>query len=225
MSKLLVSSTEPEMIRKLGKSSVTPENYGLDIMWNVTVEDEPIRRWGIQRKEYKDLIASVDGDRLAREFHQARSVDQVVMLIEGKFRFDPGGYLLTSGSQRTRWTRESIRALLISVQNHGWWIVQTQELIETVEAVKTIKAWSEKVTHNSLIGRPPIKAELWGKATDREFAAWVLQSAPNVGLETARRIYDALGPVVALTATDEELLSVKGVGPKVVERLRQAFGG
>lgn len=229
---ILVSPAEPSAFHHIGKPSAATERHGVDFFWTVKRErdgESETQRWGIQRKAIKDLLASVDDERLAKELAQARSLHQTVLVVEGRLRFTTSGDLVLPGKNfnlRNRWTRTGLWKLLLTVQSRGWWVVFTDDHAGTIEAIRAVESWSRKADHRSLSARPAMQPVLWGRATDREFAVWVLQSAPGVGPEVAGRIYDHFGGgVVELKVSVEELMEVPGVGKKTAETIAKAFGG
>ena len=221
---ILVSSTEPKRFHGLGKLSTAPEKFGVDFFWTVD-RDEGVARYGVQRKELNDLIASVDDSRLAKETAQIKALDRAILVIEGKLKWTAGGDLVLASSKYTKqaWSKNAVQSLMLSLQDRGWWLIQTANAQETVRFISNAHDWTQN-THSTLDRRAKMSSP-WGKGTDKEFAVWVLQSAPGIGPEVAKKIYDHVGPCVGLTVDDEKLLEVDGVGPKTVANLRKAFGG
>lgn len=215
---LVVAPTEPPQFRKIADVvSMAPERMGVDALW----KSEAWGMVGVQRKEVRDLVASVADGRLAREVAQMQRLGLAVLMIEGSARFTMDGVLIDGF---TRWTKEQHRGIIRSVQSRGIWVEGTGNVGDTVEAVQSLMKWTEKRSHNSLDRRPK-PSGAWGKATERDFASHLLQGVDGVGPGLAEAILDHFGKVPwAWECTHEELLAVKGMGPKTAEKLWHALG-
>ena len=215
---LLVAGSEPPALRAIAtKVTNMPENYGVDVYFMANG-----RKVGIQRKEIKDLLASVNDGRLVKEILQMKALDYKILLVEGRPVYSNDGFLLSKIFGQ-RWTRDQIDQLLWSVQDRGVWVIQTGDLQETVGKVQLLKRWFEKSKHTSLWTRPGLgKAGLFGTGVqDRDYGIWFLQSLPGVGYELASRIYDKYGFPFTLELTVEELMAVDGIGKGKAEKIVQ----
>lgn len=217
-SSLLIAPTEPELIKTLGTVSSTPERYGADILWMDRAVGGLI---GVQRKEVSDLINSVQDGRLAKEIVQLRAVHLPVLIVEGSPHWTVDGALV---HKYTRWTRTQHHSLLRSVQQRGIIVEYTSSTAETVARVEDIVRWAAKDDHNSLDRRPKPSPDDWGKISDKAWALHLLQSVPGIGPKQAELIWDTFGraPIV-LDCTREELLAIRGLGPKKVAAILAAF--
>lgn len=214
---MIVSSTEPAVLRALGTVSTLPERYGVDVFWVAQR-----RTWGVQRKTWEDLIASVGDDRLVREVGQADVLDRRVLMLEGRPVVTSDGKWLIG---RREWTREQVAGLQWSFMDRGWWVVRTDDLAGTVSTLRTLRAWSMKPRHDALESRSQNAKGVWGMGpSDRAFGVWLLQSMPGVGVELARRIYDQMGLPMEWTVSEDELAKVKGIGKKKAARLYGLLG-
>lgn len=176
---------------------------------------------GVQRKEYKDLLASVQGDRLYRELLLMKRLDQAILLVEGRPQWDTNGNLLS----RTSWTFAQHLGLLCSIQSAGCWVLWTGTLQETERLLSLLPAWLDKESHSGLNHRPKPQTS-WGIRTDQDWACHLLQSFPNIGPETAKNIYKYFGRVpLAWECTEEELMKVDGVGKVRARKLMEALNG
>lgn len=219
---LFVAPTEPPALRALGKTSSLPERYGVDVLTASRVRG----LCGIQRKEFKDFLASVDDGRLTRELNQMRELKTAVLLIEGRPRWSVDGGLLDRWRSGNRWTKTALRNYLRSVQDRGVWVEYTDDLVDTIASVRSFVDWCAKTNHKSSSTRPAFKGT-WGTPDDREFAVWVLQSlTPGLGPTRAGAIFDAFGRLPLRWDVDaKEMLGVKGIGKVQVERLFKAVRG
>src|SRR3990167_6796497 len=84
---------------------------------------------GVQRKEVRDLVASVKGERLAKELGQMQHLDLAVLVVEGEPRWTADGQLL---DDHVRWTRRQHHGTLLSIQAAGVWLATTRDQQGTV---------------------------------------------------------------------------------------------
>lgn len=223
-SSVFIAPSEPTALKALGKSSPVPEKHGVDIMFA-----NQHGTFGVQRKELSDFFASVTDGRLAREFPLMKQLSVSVLLIEGRQRWSTEGYLMNlpgAGGrvQRKTWTRDQFRSYMLSVQQRGIWVVETDDLNDTIAWVQNFEKWASKDSHHSLIARPkPVGA--WGTPDSRDWANHVLQSFEGIGPVQADRILDAFGGVLPLawTITRKELGAVQGIGKQRLDKLWNAL--
>lgn len=218
-----VAGSEPATLRAIaspyGTVSNFPERLGCDVVWWAQEE-----WWGVQRKELKDFIASVQGDRLSREIAQMRSMPLPLIVIEGRISYDLNGNLGLSGFGQNI-TRVQFRGMLWSVRHHGIHIDFTTSLPDTIEYVQTWARWTTKGRHDSLMRRPgPVS--MWGKVTDRDYACHVLQGFDGIGLDKARAIVDHFGKLPLQWCDgigEKELMAVAGIGRGTARKLLDAL--
>lgn len=200
---VLVSPTEPAPIKTLGAVSSLPERYGADVLI--------VGKWGlfgVQRKEVTDLVASLRGDRVAREIGQQKALNGVVWMIEGNWKWTQDGRSLVVPS----FTLTQFRGVLLSLQSHGCWVVLTQDHADTIASVLQLTRYLEKDQHLSLTNRPNPQND-WGKSTSRDWACHLLQSFDGIGPKQAGQIYEHFkGLPMAWTVTQEQLMEVRGIG-------------
>ncbi len=224
MKKVLCSPTEPKsLVRELGRTSSKPEKHGVDFMWMAG------KRWyGVQRKQYpNDLEASLNDGRLAKELGQIDSIDQAFLILEGY------GQWTTDGQPMGRYdklTKEGMFTLLTSVALlYGMPTYRVRDQAEIVEAIRAIKKWTESPDHqngkSSLDRRPASPRTKWGTRDSRSWQIHFLQGFDGVGPVQATAIIDHFGcmPIAWTLEAQQELLKVKGVGPKTAERLWDAL--
>jgi ERCC4-type nuclease len=210
---MLVSPTEhaPQM-RAIGTASYLTEKYGVDALWAVRGQ------WvGVQRKELSDLLASVGDGRLGRELAQMQHLVLKAVVIEGRPRFTTEGVLVTKG-YGLEWTQAQYRGVLWSVMYRGVWVMHTDSIAETVEAIHLFQRWTQKTKHNSLDRRPgPVP--LWGKVDNEDYARHLVMGLPGIGQETAARIIQKLGIPFCWRVTKEDLMTVEGIGKKKADQI------
>lgn len=215
---MLISPTEPSILRSLGTISSTPESYGVDFLFPSTVGTV-----GVQRKEYKDLIASVHDGRLAKELAQMKQLHLSVLLIEGSPKWSSDGVLLDTRSQ---WTVAQHYGVQFSVMLSGIWVNTTASLRETLLWLSVFTKWVEKEKHTGIGGRPkPSNGSNWGLRGSRDWGVHVLQGFEGVGVELAGRIWDRFGLPLEWTVTEGELGTVEGIGKGRARQIIKALEG
>ena len=208
---MLISPTEPEPLRALGRTSAIPERYGCDFL----LLTKHLGQVGVQRKELSDLVASVYDGRLAKELDQMQALGQAILLLEGKPQWTVDGSLISRG----QWTKAQHRGTLWSIHSRGLWIDTVASQAESIEYLSLLTRWCQKDRHHQLRSRPKAKS-VWGTVGDRDWGIHLLQSFPGVGYETAASIFDKCGGVpLAWTVKPSELEGVDGLGKKRVGKL------
>lgn len=220
---LHVAPTEPVALKRLGKSSLLPERYGVDVLWTVEGGDGRKCYVGCQRKEWKDLVASVEDGRWQREVIQMQSLPMAWVVVEGWPQVGEGGGLVDKRYGRG-WTEAMLRAVLWSAMGRGVMVDRTANVAGTVEWVRGIVKWSRKAEHVSGLARP-MATTRWGHRGNREWGMHLLQGLDGVGVELAGRIWDAFGGVPwRWDVGVEELMGVEGIGKKKAEKLYKQLG-
>lgn len=200
---VLCSPAEPSAIRTHFEVSSTCEQMGADFLFS-----SPHGMIGIQRKEVRDLVASIRDDRIARELGQSRQLAQMVLIVEGDWKWRRSG----ESGRMEGFTRPQFDGLMLSFQQHGWWVLHTATMADTVRTIHRCVSWFAKDTHDSLLTRPKPKA-VWGTADNRDWAIHLLQSFDGLGVKSAAAIYDHFGRVpLTWTAGEKDFLEVPGVG-------------
>jgi len=212
---LLISPTDRNL-HHLGKVSSLPEKWGCDVVIRTP------RYWaGVQRKELKDLIASVQDGRLAEEVQRMAAcgrLDVQVLLVEGHLQWTVDGVLLGKGFG-AQWTIAQHRGLLWSVRDRGIWVDTTRDLPDTAIWLQMFAAWCAKDRHHSLVRRPGA-ISAWGKPDNREYGIHMMQGLPGVGPELAERMWEEFGGVPwAWTVGQDELVKVPGIGKKKADAM------
>lgn len=216
---ILVAPTEPLVLRELGRVDMLPERMGCDVL--VFAGGKKI---GVQRKEVRDLVASLDDGRLAMQLSQMTTsvLDARVVVVEGEMRYAGDGLDAgLMGQWNGRGGRVHTAAQMLSVE----WAVRaagvdwarTNSLEDTVRWIAHAEQWWKKEKHHG-VSRRPAAPTSWGKARNYEWAAWVLQGFEGIGSELAKRIVAMYGLPLRWTITPEELAKVQGIS---LERARK----
>ena len=216
---IYVAPTEPPSLKAIGKVSSLPERVGADVLFFARGH-----KHAIQRKELKDLLASIADGRLAKELSQMRTsvAGHRLLIVEGKTQWSIDGKLLGTFGQY--WSLRQWCGMLWSVHEAGCDVMQTQNLEQTIQAVGWFVDWAGK-DHRSLKQRPGLGKGMWGtNASDPEWISWCLQSIPGISSVLAQRIYETVGNPLTLRVTKEDLLKVEGLGPKKVNAIMRLFG-
>lgn len=201
------------MLRDLGETSLLPEQFGVDFLMTT-----PAGLCGAQRKEVRDLVASIRDDRICREIGQSKDLVQTVLIVEGKWGWQPSGQSLRVEG----FTRAQYDGLMLSFQSQGWWILTSESLNETCEVLARMKNWFSRGDHLSLLTRPKSRAP-WGTHKNREWGVFMWQGFEGIGVTTAGALYDAVGLPLRWAVTEKELLAVPGVGKGRARKLLNAL--
>lgn len=216
-----VAPTEPVALKKVGKSSSLPERFGVDVLWGAKGA-----KVGVQRKEWKDLLASVEDGRWQREVAMMTDGRLVAawVVVEGWPKIGPDGRLVDKSWGRG-WTEGAMRGVLWGAVRAGIGVDRTDGIAGTVAWVQAMVKWSRKDRHTSGMARPG-PTGMWGSRNNRDWGVHLLQGLDGVGPELAGRIWDRFGGVPWRWEVGvEELMEVDGVGKKKAEKMWQALGG
>ena len=219
MTQFIVAPTErDEHIHGLATEvSMLPERYGCDILWRARDS-----WWGVQRKEIKDFIASIQDGRLAREVAMMKPLPIKVVIIEGRVKWSTDDVLMI-GSWNTNITRTQFEGMLMSLMEKGVHVTWTGSTRETARWTRQFAKWSSKLRHGSLERRPgPVSP--WGNVSDEDWADHLLQGFDGMGTEKAKAIVKHFGGVpMQWTVTEADLMQVPGIGKVLARRLLNAL--
>lgn len=191
-------------------TSSLPERYGADFLWRGNGH-----WWGVQRKTIADFLASCDDGRLTREVAQMSDMVTMPMLaIEG--RDIPVQYA-------GRVDRGNLERRLLTIQSRGVGVREFRDTTELVAWIVEFWRWAQAEHHETAQSLPKPAGD-WGKPTNAQFQALILQSLPGVGSKVARKVVEALGCPMRIDATREDLMSVPGVGPRMADKILGVFG-
>lgn len=232
---ILVSPAEPRAIReKLDKEllalgegveaqvSTLPEQYGVDFLWR------GLGGWrGVQRKEFRDLYASMRDGRLSREIGQMKArVQGPLVVVEKPPQWTRDGGLVDAGhrGRMQDFTHAVWVGMHASLLAEGIGVLLAADASETARTVVQLYRWGQKQRHGLATARPgPVSA--WGTASNREWGIHLLQGFPGIGAGTAGAIYDHFGGVpLEWRVTVKELMGVPGIGKKRAEQMVRALG-
>jgi ERCC4-type nuclease len=211
---VFVSPSEPAAIKTLGPVSSLPETYGADVLligkWGV---------FGIQRKEIKDLVNSIRGDRVAKEIGQMGSLNHAAWIVEGKWNWTADGISLAVPS----FTIAQYYGALFYLSYRGYAHYTTDTIAQTCELITRLRRWLEKEDHGSLMSRSNPQNS-YGRITNKDWGCHLLQSFDGISYKLAGAIYDYFGGVpMSWNVTIDELMLVPGIGPKRAETLWEAM--
>lgn len=217
---LLISPTEPKRLKELGSVSSAPEKCGVDVLWSAM--DGLV---GVQRKEVKDLMASINNRLLFEELAKARArLKAVWLLIEGDLFWDRDGRLAGElGDWYPRWTLTSYQNFLTGVQAEGVWVATTKDLTGTLEWVLSTKAWTEKEKHTSMAPTRRQPRGKWGTADNTEWMVHLLSAFEGLGVGRALALLKMYPNPLQWTVTEKELMKVPGIGKKLAQSLTRAL--
>lgn len=165
----------------------------------------------VERKTFNDFINSIIDKRL---FEQARlllhSYNRPIILIEGR------NQIIRNISE------EAIRGAIISlIMDFNIPILWAND---AYEAAKFIVTLAKREGSNDL-RTISLKDRRRARTAD-ELREYIVASLPMVELTTARRLLSKFGSVEKVfTASENELMEVKGIGPKKAKRIKSIISG
>jgi len=211
---VIVAPTEPPKLRAVAdRVNLWPETMGADIAW---VQNG--KKIGVQRKELRDLIASLADGRLGQQLVMMNALDIGVLLIEGKPRFSMDGELINGSGFGVPFTFSQWLGVKWTAQLMGVWVDHTDDLDGTIQWLQSFKRWTAKPRHNSLIKREKVSGS-WGSADSADFARHILMGFPGVGVEVATRIVARYGLPLEWTVGVDDLMEVEGIGKVKAKKL------
>lgn len=200
-----------------GERSMLPERYGCDVAWFAQGE-----WWGVQRKEIKDFIASIQDGRLAREVAMMKPMPIMVVAIEGRISYTTEGVLII-GKWASSVTRKQLDGMVMSLMEKGIHTVWTDNTKDTARWIRSFAMWSMKSRHASLDRRPGPTSP-WGSISDEDWAVHFLQGIDGLGSEKARAVVKHFGGVpISWDVTEVQLREVKGIGPTLARKMIKAL--
>lgn len=200
-----------------GEVSMLPERYGCDVLWRAQGE-----WWGVQRKEIKDFIASIQDGRLAREVAMMKGLPCMVVTIEGRVRYTTEGTLMI-GKWQSDITRTQLEGMIMSLMEKGVHTVWTEDTRDTARWIRAFAGWSLKGRHSALMRRPGPSSP-WGSISNEDWAVHFLQGIDGLGSEKARAVIKFFGGVpISWDVTEEELRQVPGIGPTLSRKMYVAL--
>lgn len=197
-----------------------PEDKGVDFLWWIP---RLSGFGGVQRKEIKDLFASVRDGRLGKELLQAQALKFAALVIEGRLDWYEDHIVV---SDWAKMSREQYMGVLMAAQSAGMRVLWSESTPATVKTIQWLEEWSRREHHTTLQERPGPPPNAWGVRTSKDYSLWVMQSLPGVGRELAERIYAEFdGAPIGWTVTEEELCQVRGIGKQKARKLMGALAG
>ncbi|MCL1123566.1 ERCC4 domain-containing protein [Shewanella surugensis] len=173
----------------------------------LTLGDYQINEWLIERKTLPDLVLSLcDGRLFSQIARLAESDFNVALLIEGKSQ-DIIEYKIH---------REALIGALCAISIHFHIpVIRSQSQTETA---KLLYYCAKQLNHHTsdlkLTGRKPKRQK------NRQL--FILQSLPQVGPKLAKRLLCHFLTVEAvMTASENELIQVEGIGKKKAKKIRK----
>lgn len=163
---------------------------------------------GIQRKAFRDFVASARDGRLGKECSQMKALDLGIVILEGTARWNTDG----TSSIIPSWSQAQHIGVMLSIQSQGYWLLSTVSPQETCTYVLLLTKWLGKDRHSMLKSRPKPKGE-WGTLESEDWQVHLMQSFEGIGRVQAERIVAHFGKApLAWTVGVSELMMVEGIG-------------
>jgi len=215
---ILVSPSEPAHIRKLGKVSSAPEEYGCDVLL-VSRQN----RVGVQRKAFPDdLLASIGDGRLSDQLTKMAPLGRACVILVGYPAWTRDGELVHKGYGGRQWSFDTIWGTVASIGlEAGVATMWVRDEGEFCDLVGVLDKWNRKEKHSTTRTRSRPKAKGWG-VSEKLQQAHFLQGLPSVGPELAERIVEHFeGIPMRWEVGIKELMEVYGIGKVKAEKLGQ----
>lgn len=164
----------------------------------------------VERKTVADFAASLEDGRLFRQAHAiSRASTRPLMIIEGEDGFDLLGI-----------PPNALRGVLLTLlTGYRIPILRTSSVSETAVSLAHIARQQQKRAERSA---RTSRQQRSAARTSLE----ILGTIPGVGDEKAKRLIEGMGSLKeVITASEEELRGVSGVGHRTAEEIRRAFDG
>jgi len=164
-------------------------------------------RTAIERKEAKDFVDSIIDNRVFDQIQSLHQFENPVLIIEGKDLY----------SHRDIHPN-AIRGALASIAiDHSVSILWSNEIKGTAELLESLAKREQEENEKEVAVRG-------GKSpkTEKELQEFVVAGLPDVNTKIARRLLKEFGTIQkVLTATEEELKEVEGIGDKKARSIRE----
>ncbi len=190
------------VLRELEKLDVDVEVKGLAVA-DYQISDEV----AIERKTSQDFINSIMDKRLHKQAKElVENFKKPVIILEG------------NGLYASFIHPNAVRGALASVAvDFGIPIIPTRSEVDTAAMIARI-AFREQKNERTEISRRTEKKPL----TSWEQQLYIVESLPNIGPVTARKLLEEFGNVKGvINASENELKKVEGIGNKIAQRIRE----
>lgn len=215
---MLISPTEPDKLKALGKVSSAPERYGCDVL---ILEGKGLT--GVQRKKFpEDLISSMADGRMSTLLGKMEPLERRLLVLEGYGRWTSEGELVS----RSRFTKAQMFGVTFSLAfEFGVEVLRVRDIAEMIEMLVELEWWCQKEKHHSLVRRPNPRSDGWRRRTDEAWEVHLLQGFPGVGPELAGRIVDHYEGIPMMWVDGVDLTDVAGIGKVRAEKMERMLGG
>lgn len=219
---MFVAPTEPVKLKDIGVVSSTPEDYGVDVLWQ-----SKLGLVGVQRKEFpNDFLASVHDGRLNREYAMMKSLDVAILMVEGKGSWTSEGSLIRPfNGKRHPWNKATHHNYLASVQLRGVQVHTTDNLDDSIRFLEGLERWSNKDGHTGLDSRPAAMTTPWASVENVDYQRYLYQSLPGINIVRATALQEHLGMIFSLRVSEEDLMTVPGIGKGLAKKIVGVFRG
>ena len=202
--KKIVDSNEPDIIRQ-ALLKIGWEQDGL-LSGDYKFFTIDFKKVGVERKTISDLLSGL-GERVSVQLaNMLTFYDFPILLIEGSWK--SVGNMVQTSRGIENWAWNTVWNFLRTWQDKGITLELTGNEGHTVKRLNELFAYYMKEAHTGGLNKK--------KVGDPRLLAF----PPGVGLITAKKVLNELGPLCAVAnANFQDLLGIKGVGPKWAEAI------
>lgn len=198
---IIADDRENSVAKKLSKMEVTVRKNRLDVADFLVSE-----RTAVERKSASDFVDSLVDQRLFSQMPDLQQFENPIIIIEGKDLYS-----------HREVHPNAIRGALASIAiDHGIPILWTEDEKDTAEMLKNLakREQEEKDRAVAIRGTKTVKSE-------KELQQFVVAGLPDVNTKLAERLLEEFGSIQEIfTASNSELMNVKGIGEKTADNIR-----
>jgi len=200
--KIIIDHREPERFRTMFPAGDSVATAPLDC-GDFLINDE----WLFERKTIHDLCISLIDGRLFKQALRLLQIDfHPVILLEGK----------SSDMQAVGVRREAVQGALITLS-----VFFGLPVLRSLDPEETVRLMRYTAEQGMRLAEGGVQRFGYRPKGKKARQLYVLQSLPNIGKKRAEALLEHFGGIEAvMSASEEELVEVSGIGAPIAEKIR-----